>query len=29
MIKNKVTEYLLGQMVVSTMVIGRMENKKE
>jgi hypothetical protein len=29
MIKNKVMEYLHGQMVVNTMVIGRMENKKE
>jgi hypothetical protein len=28
MIKSKVTEYLLGQMAVNTMAIGRMENKK-
>lgn len=28
MIKSKVMEYLLGQMVVNMMVIGRMENKK-
>jgi len=28
MIKSKVTEYLLGQMIVNMMAIGRMENKK-